>query len=187
MTAAVGRDGEGQRALLAGHPDAARAAFEQAAELYRQSWEAAPPRSYGRLVGMLKSAVLAGEGRTQAEYVRSTLDDEQVGGSATAAYALALAALIAGDDAQAASLSGQMRDGSEAFGRTADAIAGLASRDPVAYSVALEAIVRDFEQRQHHLTNVPIADTAAMLERLAAERKMISGVNSSVLPADPRA
>jgi hypothetical protein len=60
MTAAVERDGEGQRALLAGDRDAARSAFTAAADLYRQSWEVAPATAYGRLVGMLKAAVLAG-------------------------------------------------------------------------------------------------------------------------------
>ena len=62
MTAAVERDGAAQRALLASDREAARAAFAQAAELYRESWEVAPPSAYGRLVGMVKSAVLAGGG-----------------------------------------------------------------------------------------------------------------------------
>jgi len=183
MTAAVERDGEGQRALLAGDAGAARAAFRQAAELYRESWEAAPPRSYGRLVGMLKSAVLAGDARREAEYVRAALGEQQAGDSATAAYALAIAALIEGDDEAAIGWSARMRDGSEAFGRTADAIAAAASRDRAAYSLALGAIVHDFEQRPNHLTGVPIADTAAMLERLAGARGIESGMSSPVLPA----
>ena len=61
MAAAIGRDGDAQRALLAGDVNVARAAFAEAAELYRRSWEAAQPASYGRLVGMLKSAVLCDE------------------------------------------------------------------------------------------------------------------------------
>ena len=39
LTAAIERDGEGQRALMAADRDAAREAFLAAAELYRQSWE----------------------------------------------------------------------------------------------------------------------------------------------------
>src|SRR5207302_5926736 len=85
LTDAIARDGDAQRALLAGRTEEARAALLEAAELYRSSWEEAPPASYGRLVGMLKAAVLAGGGAAQAEYVRSQLGD---GGaeSPTAAY-----------------------------------------------------------------------------------------------------
>ena len=47
MTAAVERDGEGQRALLAGDRAGARAAFAAAADLYRESWVQAPATAYG--------------------------------------------------------------------------------------------------------------------------------------------
>jgi hypothetical protein len=49
----------GQRPLAV----AGEAAFAEAADLYRRSWEDAPPASNDRLVGMLKSAVLARGGR----------------------------------------------------------------------------------------------------------------------------
>lgn len=181
MIAAIERDGAGQRAVLAGDPEAAGAAFAAAARLYRQSWEAAPPQSYGRLVGMLKSAILAGGGDEAAYYVRSALADEEVA-SPPAAYAQALAALIAGDDEAARTWAEQMRGGSDAFVRAASALEALARRDPVVYAEALEAIVRDFEQREDHLTGVAIADTALMLERLAVPRGLISAVRSPLLP-----
>ena len=44
---------------MAGDQVAATARLRAAALGYRASWEAAPPRSYGRLIGMLKAAVLA--------------------------------------------------------------------------------------------------------------------------------
>jgi hypothetical protein len=44
------------------------------------------------------------------------------------------------------------------------------------------AIVRDFEARTDHLTGVAIADTALVLERLAAPRGLAAGVESVVLP-----
>jgi hypothetical protein len=181
MLTAIERDGAGQRALLAGEPEGASAAFRAAAELYRQSWEAAPPGSYGRLVGMLKSAILAGGGHEAAYYVRSALADEDVA-SPPAAYAQALAALIAGDDEAAKVWAAQMRGGSDAFERTADALEALAWRDPVVYAEALEAIVCDFEQRADHLTGVAIADTALMLERLAVPRGITAAVTSPLLP-----
>jgi hypothetical protein len=68
MSQAIERDAEGQRALFAGDDEAARSAFAAAAELYRESWLQAPPDSYGRLVGMLKAAVLAGQPERFAEF-----------------------------------------------------------------------------------------------------------------------
>lgn len=184
MAAAIERDAEGQRALLSGDGQTASAAFRAAADLYRRSWEEAPPRSYGRLVGMLKSSILAGEATAQGDYTREALaDDEEVVSSPTASYARAVAALVAGDDAEARRYSEAMRAGSDAFERTARAIAALAGRDERAYTAAVREVVDDFEQRQSHLTGVAIADTALMLERLAAGRGMGSGLRSPLVPA----
>jgi hypothetical protein len=181
MRGAIERDGVGQRALLAGDQPAAREAFAAAAELYRQSWDAAPPASYGRLIGMVKSAVLAGAGQRQADYVRTVLAGEEEM-SPTASYAAAVAALIRGDDNEARHRADGMRAGSDAFARTADAITALAQRDQDAYEPALLAIVVDFENREQFLTNVPVADTALMLQRLAQRRGMSAAVESPLLP-----
>jgi hypothetical protein len=184
MTAAVERDGQAQRALLSGDREAAHVAFAAAAELYRQSWEVAPDTAYGRLVGMLKSAVLAGGGTGEAEYARRTLGDRDPE-SATASYAQALAALIVGEDGEAEVWAGRMASGGEAFGRTAEALAALAAHDGERYGAALTAIVRDFEQRAEHLTGVAIADTALMLAMLAARGGMSAAIQSPVLPGTP--
>jgi hypothetical protein len=181
MTAAVEQDGAGQRALLEPDRDAARAAFAKAAELYRQSWEDAPPSAYGRLVGLLKSSILAGGGVEEASYVRATLGDRDPE-SLTASYAQALAALILGDDAGAVVWAARMGGGADAFGRAAETIGALAARDEAAYTVALTAIVRDFEQRPEHLTGVAIADTALMLSELGGRRGMVVAIDSPVLP-----
>ena len=182
MREAIECDGRAQRALLHGETGAARESFLAAASCYRRSWEAAPPASYGRLVGMLKSAVLAGEGHDAAAYVRAAIDAEDEA-SPTAAYALAIAALVLGNDPVAARLAPVMRSAdSEAFVRTADAITAIAERDAAAYASALTAIVRDFEAREDHLTGVPIADTAVMLERLAGPRGLSAGLQSALMP-----
>jgi hypothetical protein len=182
--AALGREGAGQEALLAGDADVARAAFAEAAELYRQSWEAAHPTAYGRLVGMLKAAVLAGRGPAEAEYARGALVDTGGAGpkSPTASYACALAALILGEDETAEQWARSMSAGGEAFARTAEAIGALAARDQSRYGAALAAIVRDFEQRARHLTGVAIADTALTLSVLATRRGMAVAIESPVLP-----
>ena len=184
--AAIEREGRAQQALLDGDVDSARSEFRQVAELYRQSWEAAHARAFGRLVGMLKASVLAGGGADEAEYVRSALADPDEE-SATANYARALAALIAGNDSEARACARRMGTGTGAFGRTAAAIAALAAHDEPTYAAALEAIVRDFEHRSEHLTGVAIADTAVMLQALAGRRGMDADIESPVLPADPPA
>ena len=178
---AIALEAEGHRALLANDPVRARDELRAASDRYRASWEAAPPDAFGRLVGMLKAAVIVGEGETAARYVHTALGDDP--GSPTAAYAVAIAALVHGDDERAAAAAERMRGGSDAFDRTADAIAALAAGDPGAYAVALGAIVDDFAGREEHLTGVPIADTAIMLERLAAARGISAGVHSPLMPA----
>jgi hypothetical protein len=182
MTAAVQRDGEGQQALIAGDRNGARAAFAAAADLYRQSWVQAHATAYGRLVGMLKAAVLAAGGSSEAAYVRLELGDRDPT-SLTASYAQALAALILGDDQDAAAWAERMGGGADAFGRTAAAIAALAAHDADGYAAALAAIVRDFEQRTEHLTGVAVADTALVLSELGARRGMRAMIESPVLPA----
>ncbi len=183
MLRAISAEGDGHRAALRGDAEAAHLAYQEAAELYRASWEVAPPASYGRLEGMLKAAVLAGDAGEAAGYVRGQLVEEERGeASPPAAYALAVAALVQDDDAEAARLAGAMRAGSPAFGRASDAIAGLAAGDGAAYGAAVVAIVEDFEGREEHLTGVRIADTAAMLEALAAPRGLAAGLDSPLLP-----
>jgi hypothetical protein len=129
---------------------------------------------------MLKSAVIAGEGAEAAAYTRAAL--EGTCDSPTSCYALAIAALIEGDDELAASAGEGMRAGDPAFARAADAIAALAAHDATAYAAAARAIVADFEARAAHLTGVPIADTALMLERLAAARGLSCRPESALLP-----
>jgi hypothetical protein len=182
MRSALELEARAQRLALEGAHEQAAEAFLAASERYRASWELASRTSYGRLVGMLKAAVLAGSGEREARYVRDALR-EGPAGSATAAYALAIAALLEGDDEAAAAAALAMRGASEAFDRTSDAITALARRDEERYTRALSAIVRDFEARSEHLTGVAIADTALMLERLAARRAMSAGVASPLLPA----
>ncbi len=180
LTEGVAADGAAFRALFAGRPDEAREWLRAAAALYRRSWEQAPPRSFGRLVAHLKSAVLAGDGADAAAYVRDAL-----GGacdSPTSCYALALAALAAGDDAAAAEAAEGMREGDAAFDRAAEALAALAAGDGERYGRAVTAIVRDFEGRDAHLTGVPVADTAMLMEALAAPRGLAAHPASPLMP-----
>lgn len=63
---AIAIEAEGQRALLSGEKAVGARRMWEAARLYKASWELAPPASYGRLIGMLKAAVIAGGGESVA-------------------------------------------------------------------------------------------------------------------------
>lgn len=204
---AIAVEGEGQRALLAGEEESGRAQMRAASRLYRESWELAPPGSYGRLIGMLKAAVIAAgpeaiaeagqagaaggpvpagdapgrDLREQATYAREQVGDP--GESAPAHYALAIAALLLGEDEEAVAAAQGMHSGSAAFIGAAVAIEALGGRQRDAYAKAIAAIVADFESRETHLTGVPIADTALMLQRLAAPRGLHCAPVSPLLPA----
>jgi hypothetical protein len=180
LDAGVAADGTAFRALLDGRPDEARAALREAAGLYRASWKAAPPRSFGRLVAHLKSAVLAGDGPAAAAWVEGELDGAC--DSPTSCYALAVAALVRGDDPLAARAAAGMAEGGDAFARAGAALAALAEGDGDAYRDAVLAIVRDFEGRDAFLTGVPVADTAMLVEALAGPRGLAVTPESPVMP-----
>jgi len=178
---ALAVEGRAHRALLDGDDEAARTSLRAAAALYRASWEAAGPASFGRLIGMLKAAVIAGDGVAEATYANGQIGSDAA--SPPAEYARAIAALVLGEDDDALAAAEGMRAGSPAFVRAADAVAALATRDGEAYEQALAAIVEDFESRDAHLTGVAIADTALMLERLAESRGIAAHPSSPLLPA----
>jgi hypothetical protein len=180
QVAAVEADAAAQRRLLAGDDAGAAPFLREAERLYRESWAVAPPGGYGRLVGMLKAAILRGDGAAAAAFARPALGGAEA--SPTAAYALALAALVQGDDDAAAEAARRMAAGGEAFARTALALAALARRDAPCYGEALRAVIADFETRDLHLTGVPIADTALVLECLAEPRGLAQRPSSPLLP-----
>lgn len=183
LTEGITADGEAFRALLDGDPVRARAALRRATARYRASWEAAPPRAYGRLVAMLKSAALAGDAEGAAADAGRALDG--VADSPTSAYAAALVALVQDHDDAARAAAATMREGDGAFARAADAIVALADRDRDAYGAAVAAIVDDFAGRDQHLTGVPVADTAMLMEALAARRGMAARPSSPLMPDAP--
>jgi hypothetical protein len=183
MMAAIAAEGRAHAALLAGDLETARQVYAEAVDGYRASWALAPPKSYGRLVGLLKAAVIGGAARPAADEVREALrDDPDAGGSPVAAYVRAVAAVIAGDVEAVPALAATMETRGEAFERTAAALRALANGDGEAYAAALTAIEADFAARDAHLTGVAIADTAVMLELLAAERGLALRPDSPLVP-----
>jgi hypothetical protein len=182
MMPAIKVEGEAHAALLAGDTETAGAKYASAVETYRASWALAPPKSYGRLVGLIKAAVLGGNAEAAADEVREELrDDPDAAGSPVASYVLAVAALIKGDDEQVAPLADVMDPRGGAFERTATAMRALAAKDAVASAAAAAALADDFAARDEHLTGVPIADTAIMLELIARERGLAAELDSPLM------
>ena len=166
LNEALAAEAEGLRAHLAGGEAAPH--FASAAAGYRASWAAAPPMSFGRLVGMLKTAVLAGEPHEAATYALTQLPADSV--SPVAAYAEALAAAVIGDDDRVRRAAEVMAVEGGAFERTARALVALADGDEAGLAAAVRMIRADFAEREAHLTGVPVADTALVLERLVSFR-----------------
>src|SRR5207248_4633368 len=89
--------------LMLGRRAEAAGWLARSAERYRASFAAAPPESWGRLIGAIKARLLAGDEAGAAEDARWALEQ----GPAAAAspigrYAAALAFLAAGEDELAA-------------------------------------------------------------------------------------
>lgn len=162
-------------ALAAGAP--AQAQLIRARDAYMASHAETGPRSWGRLIGGLKMAILAGDG-AEAIAREALAETGDATGSPAAAYARALAAVVTGARPDV----GEMRAAGDAFERTGRALAALAAGDREAYAAALAEIVDDFARRDRHLAGVAVADTALVLERLAAARGMAVGPDSPMVP-----
>lgn len=180
---AVRTEARAQRALFAGDCATARAELAAAIELYKESYDIAPPGATGRLIGMLKASVIGTVAEAESvAYAQECLRDEEDDGPPEA-YTLAMCLLIRRADDELLPCIEKMRDGSPAFGRAAAAIEALGERAPERYDECVAAIIRDFEGRRHHVTKVPIADTALMLEIFAERRQMAAHRSSPLLPA----
>ncbi len=168
LLAALVAEREGQQRLMSGDTRGGRRFMRAAAAAYLASFPLAQPRSWGRLIGAVKAAVLAGDGAPEASHARIALAD--IADSPASCYLGALCAVIDGDDATALRLAPGMREGGPAFDRAADAIEAIAQGNMDCLSAAIAAIEDDFAARDAHLTGVPIADTALMLRALADRR-----------------
>jgi hypothetical protein len=155
-------------------------------ECYRASWEEAPPGSWGRPIGALKAAVLARdvtaavETATWAITLRGEESDSEIG-----CYAATLAALVLGNDEDAARLAAGLGTASSFPKATAAALAALAAHDPARYREAVAAVLCDFEARNEFLEALPVADTVLVLEALAERRGMAVRLRSALLPSAP--
>jgi tetratricopeptide (TPR) repeat protein len=172
----------GLSALMAGEDG--REWFARAAARYRESWEHAPPGSWGRPIGALKARVLAGDWEGAAEEARWALEAGAAESeSPIGRYAAALAYLVLGDWDDARVHADYART-HEAFpNEVADALAFIAAEDVVGYTEAVEAVLESFETRTEYLEDIPAADTVLVLQALAGRRAMAAELKSPLLPS----
>jgi hypothetical protein len=158
--------------------------FARAAERYRQSWEHAPPESWGRPIGAIKARILARDWDGAADEARWAIDlgagDSE---SPIGRYGAALAygVLAEWDDVR---VHADYARTHETFpSEVADALALVAAEDVVGYTQAVETVLESFETRDEYLEDMPVADTVLVLQALAARRGMpVVELESELLP-----
>ena len=157
--------------------------LSRAAERYRESWEHAPPESWGRPIGAMKARILAGDWDGAAGDARWALD---AGAAATESpvgrYAAALAFGVLGEWSEMRMQADYARTHETFPGDVADALAFIAAEDVVDYVQAVEAVLESFETRDEYLEDMPVADTVLVLQALAARRGMAAELESELLP-----
>jgi len=183
---AMAAGGAGLARLMQGRRGEAAGWFARSAERYRESFDHAPPESWGRLIGAVKSRVLARDWEGAADDARWALEQ----GPAEAAspigrYGAALAALVLGDDERAGAFAGGLQgEPEEAFpGAVADAVVALAAGQAQAYAAGVARVLESFESRDAYLEDIPVADTVLVLEALAERRGLAARPVSPLLPS----
>jgi hypothetical protein len=179
--------GAGLCALMLGDADAARDWLGRAAARYRESFDDAPPGSWGRPIGALKAHVLAGDWTAAEEAARWALDaGAAAADSPIGRYAACLAQLVLGRDHEARVHADEIRTRDDFPAAVGDSLAMIAAgTDEVGYVVAVEEVLESFEAREEYLEDVPVADTVVVLQALAERRGLAPAeLSSPLLPGD---
>jgi len=175
--------GAGLAELMGGNTDRAGEWFATAVERYRESYEHAPPGSWGRPIGILKARILAGDWDGAEADARWTLEQNaEDAPSPIGRYAACLALLVLGRDDEARVLADGLRTHADFPTPVGEALAMLAAQDPVGYVEAVEAVLESFERRDEYLEDLPVADTVLVLQALATRRGLAAELSSPLLP-----
>ncbi len=175
--------GAGLALLMLGRADAADTWFHRAAERYRESFADAPPGSWGRPIGAVKSLVLAGDWPAAEDAARWALETGAPDAEGPIGrYAAALALLVLGDDEEARVHADAVRTRDDFPSAVGDALAYLAARDVLRYTEAAEAVLESFATREEYLEDLPVADTVVVLQALARRRGIEVELSSPLLP-----
>ena len=175
--------GAGLARLMDGNTKDARDWFARAVARYRESYELAPPGSWGRPIAILKARILAGDWDGAEADARWTLEEGAAEAqSPIGRYAATLALLVLGRDQEARVLADGLRTHDDFPAPVGDALAFIAAQDPVAYVEAIEAVLESFEAREDYLEDIPAADTVLVLQALAARSELAAELSSPLLP-----
>ena len=172
-------------ALLMAHDGRASDWLRLASARWRESWDAgAAPDAWGRPIGAIKAALLAGDARQIAGLASWAL---QTGAAASESpigrYAATLALLALDRPGDAGEIASALAGRDDFPADVAEALAAIATADSDALAGALESVVRSFEDRDAFLEDVPVADTALALAALARRRGLdVALPPSAVLP-----
>jgi hypothetical protein len=179
---AMAAGGAGLVRLMQGRVAESAGWFARSAERYRESWDGAPPGSWGRLIGALKSRILAGDwdgAATDATWSLQQRPGESE--SLIGVYAATLAALTLGDDEEARKLAERL-SAPEFPEAVAEALQALSAGERDRYADGVARVLESFETREAYLEDIPVADTVLVLETLAARRGLAARLCSRLLP-----
>jgi hypothetical protein len=169
--------------LMLGRREKGDAWLLRAADRYRESWPDAPPGSWGRPIGAMKSRLVAGDIEGARGDAHWALDAGAAGSeSPIGRYAAALAHLVLEEDEVAQELATTLQGRDDFPSTVAKALGPLSAHDRSGYEAAIHALVADFDGRQEFLEDIPVADTVLALQRLAAERGFAAALESPLLP-----
>ena len=125
LDAALAAEADAYRALLAGEP--AEEPLRRARDAYLASHAETGPASWGRILGALKMAILAGTG--VEPIARQAVAETEAADSPASAYVRALALVALGEAPDVTA----MAEAGGAFERTGRALAALAASDSAGY------------------------------------------------------
>ena len=181
---AMAAGGAGLARLMQGQRDEAREWLLLSAERYRESFEGAPPESWGRPVGAVKARILAGDWEGAASDAKWAVATAGASQSPIARYAATLALLVLGRDTEAANTARALLEEPEDVfpGPVAESLFALAVGDGAAYGDAVDRVLSSFEARDAYLEDIPVADTVLVLEALAERGGIAARLHSPLLP-----
>jgi len=175
--------GAGLSELMNGNTGSAKEWFARAVDRYRESFELAPPGSWGRPIAILKARLLADDWNSAEADARWTLEQGAAeADSPIGQYAATLALLVLARDEEARVFADGLRTRDDFPAAVGDALALIAAEDPAGYIEAVVTVLESFETREEYLEDLPVADTVIVLQRLAARRNMAAELTSQLLP-----
>ncbi len=175
--------GVGLARLMAGDTQDAHEWFARAVERYRESYELAPPESWGRPIAILKARILGDDlNGAKLDALRTLEQGAAEAESSIGRYAAVLALLVLGRDGEARVLADDLRTRGDFPAPVGDALAFVAAQDPLGYVEAVESVLESFETREDYLEDLPVADTVIVLQALAGRRNMQAELSSPLLP-----